>query len=132
MKLSEYARRNSITYRTAFIHWKKGFKELAAPATSKHLNRVNPNQVFGAALITGHRNAGTVAAVMIILKGINEIFHPLVNLPVKRALIILVFMKAHRISPEPCLLKVKVVTLLQVKIGNVDLMGKLFNLYLVP
>ena len=25
MKLSEYAKRNSITYRTAFTHWKKGY-----------------------------------------------------------------------------------------------------------
>jgi len=25
MKLSEYARRNNVTYRTAFNHWKKGY-----------------------------------------------------------------------------------------------------------
>jgi len=25
MKLSEYARQNSVTYKTAFNHWKKGY-----------------------------------------------------------------------------------------------------------
>ena len=33
MKLSEYAKQNSITYRTAWTHWKKGYingKQLAS------------------------------------------------------------------------------------------------------